>query len=42
MLRVVNTGESNCTAIEMIDLDLNLLNVFSVLNERLLTNELQM
>ena len=27
-LKIVNTGESSCTAIEMIDLDLQLLNVF--------------
>ena len=33
LLKVVNTDESNCTVIEMIDLDLCLL------NERLFTNE---
>ena len=29
-LKFVNTGQSNCMAIEMIDLDLNILNEFSV------------
>ena len=29
-LKVVNTGESNCAVINMIDLGLSLLNVFSV------------
>ena len=29
-VKVVSTWESECTAIEMIDLDLNHLNVFSV------------